>query len=644
MVDGSNDRYRSILPGFNYTAFDRDADEQTACAFDAVLQRSPYPFQLKVRRHLARMSHEQHPQPTSSLLMVQPTAAGKSSVRDMHACIIAGYTLAFVPLLSLGTDQSTKMKPFSRPESGLVNSINLDDYKGANAQAALIASFLPFQADTKQTFILFASPQTIANSELFQQLIVTLILKRLLRLVCCDEIHLMVRFGASGFRKEFGALRPLLFNLLRVNQYAASKKPVKQTLVPIMFMTATCSYQQVKDLESLTGISIGHDINSVFWPDADGMFNPIVTIDIRYTEQALSVFKKTITESLKTSRTAKYIWYTNNRFMVENHVKLMASWLDATPEIKADVVPLTGNYVKEQKKWHILTYCQDTTMNKDMIETCDEAARPFNPQILAATSDVGNAGLDNPFIVGCGRAENPPSSEDFNQEKGRPGRYPGAEQDGCWYMCCTNLEAYCSLRRRIERSLRDGMPRPFYNNLLLLLGKVTRMITLPAYCIHAALAMDSANPFLPHPRQLLDRKCGDRCSFCLGDYKTIFPTVSRTGVVTVLIDVFLHQRQNNPVLTVEDTLISAIRSYKDHDGNDSKLLILKSKAKGQLSPINIKKIIMMLVAADIVGLEPKLVTEDNNLDKVIFHATLLCDSTRNLHLYDDYRWQLIPQK
>jgi hypothetical protein len=644
MVDRSNDRYRSILPGFNFTAFDRDADEQTVCAFDAVLQRSPYPFQLKVRRHLARMSHEQHPQPTSSLLMVQPTAAGKSSVRDMHACIIAGYTLAFVPLLSLGTDQSTKMKPFSRPESGLVNSINLDDYKGANAQAALIASFLPFQADTKQTFLLFASPQTIANSELFQQLIVTLILKKLLRLVCCDEIHLMVRFGSSGFRKEFAALRPLLFNLLRVNQYSSSKKPVAKTLVPIMFMTATCSYQQVRDLEILTGISISHDIQSIFWPDAVGMYNPIVTIDIRYTEQALSVFKKTITEPLKNNRASKYIWYTNNRYMVDNHVKLLASWLDATPDIKADVVPLTGNYVKEQKRWHILKYCQDTSNNATILATCEEEDRPYNPQILAATSDVGNSGLDNRFIVGCGRAENPPSAEDFNQEKGRPGRYPGAELDGCWYMCCTNLESYCSLRRRLERSLRDGMPRSFYNHLLLLLANVTRIITLPACCIHAALAMDSANPFLPHPRQPLELSCGDRCSFCLGSYKSIFPTVSRAGVVTVLIDVFLHQRQNNPVLTIEDSLIAAIRSYKDSDGQDSKFLIMKSKAKGQLTPINIKKLLMMLVAAQIVGLVPKLSTDDNNNDKVIFHASLLCDSTRNLHLYDDHRWKLIPQK
>jgi hypothetical protein len=54
--------------------------------------------------------------------------------------------------------------------------------------------------------------------------------------------------------------------------------------------------------------------------------------------------------------------------------------------------------------------------------------------------------------------------------------------------------------------------------------------------------------------------------------------------------------------------------------------------------------LMMLVAAQIVGLVPKLSTDDNNNDKVIFHASLLCDSTRNLHLYDDHRWKLIPQK
>jgi hypothetical protein len=642
MTDPCNDHYRTSRPRFDYAAFDTDVDAQTTLAFRDVMQRTPYPFQMMVRRHLARMSHQQHPQRNSSVLMVQPTAAGKSAPRDIHICILAGISLTFVPLLSLGTDQSKKMKPFSRPESGFINSINLDDYKGTHAQAALVATLSEFKADTKQTFSLFSSPQTIANSEIFQRLIVVLISKRLLRLVCCDEIHLMVRFGTSGFRKEFMALRVLVFDLLRVNQYRRSKQPVRETLIPVLFMTATCSSKQVDDLESLTGLSISHDPNSIFWPDAAGMYNPVVTIDVRYTEQALSLFKKSITNPLKEDTTIKYIWYANNRYMVDNHLKLLHTWLDAMPDIKADVVPLTGNYVKEQKSWHIIQFCSDTTKNKALLQSADEQSRPYNPQILCATADVGNCGVDNRFIVGVGRAESASSAEDFNQEKGRSGRYEGAEHDGCWYLYCTNLESYCSLRRRMERSLRDGIPRHFYDNLLALLSIVTRITVLPVYCLHAALAMDSANPYSPHPRQLLRKQCGTRCSFCLKTYKTIFPAVSRAGIVSVFLDVYLHQRHNNPILTLEDTLVSAIRSYKNRDGLDSKFLILKSKAKGQISPINIKKIIFMLIAAEIIGLDPKMGEGEN--DSVTFHATLLSDTNGHLNLYDDHHWKHIPLK
>jgi hypothetical protein len=118
MID-PNDHYITIKPSLDYLRFDADADNQTTMAMADVMNRSPYPFQLNVRRHLARMSHRQHPQPTSAVLMVQPTSAGKSSVRDLHAIILCGFILTIVPLLSLGTDQSRKMGQFSKSESGM---------------------------------------------------------------------------------------------------------------------------------------------------------------------------------------------------------------------------------------------------------------------------------------------------------------------------------------------------------------------------------------------------------------------------------------------------------------------------------------------------------------------------------------------
>jgi hypothetical protein len=362
-----NHQFRIRRPLFDFDQFDSDADEQTTAAMADVLQRTPWPFQLEVRRHLARMSHKQHPQVSSSVLMVQPTSAGKSGVRDIHALILGGMVLSVGPLLSLGTDQNSKMPPFSKVSSGIIRSENLDDYKGSAKQQALSDELLSYDKKTEQTVMLFACPQTITNSDIFKNMIRHLLDMSLLRLVCCDEIHLFVRFGASGFRDEFVRLKTALFNQLRMPIYKGSTKPVRLTKIPVLFMTATCSIDQVEQLEILTGISVSHDLNNVFWPGPAAMYNPIINIEVKYTEQALSLFKKAVFPVLQTDRTTKYIWYTNNRFVVDNHVKNLTLALDMEPKIKADIVTLTGNFVKEQKRWHVLTFCSDTSPSRFLL-------------------------------------------------------------------------------------------------------------------------------------------------------------------------------------------------------------------------------------------------------------------------------------
>jgi hypothetical protein len=120
-------------------------------------------------------------------------------------------------------------------------------------------------------------------------------------------------------------------------------------------------------------------------------------------------------------------------------------------------------------------------------------------------------------------------------------------------------------------------------------------------------------------------------------------------MVTVLMDVFLHQRQRNPLLLVDSSLVESIRDYKGPTGKFSKELILNSRSKGKIRPIDVKKIILMMITAGIIGLEPKLTnttsTDGQEQDeKVEFHATLLHDTDRSLSLYDDKIWEIIPQK
>ena len=98
-------------------------------------------------------------------------------------------------------------------------------------------------------------------------------------------------------------------------------------------------------------------------------------------------------------------------------------------------------------------------------------------------------------------------------------------------------------------------------------------------------------------------------------------------------------------MTVDDTLVSAIRDYKDEHGNNAKKLIFKSRAKGKMSPISIKKIILMMIAADIIGIDSKLIeNEETDAITVEYHATLLFESSRKLNLYDDQRWLMIKTK
>jgi hypothetical protein len=256
---------------------------------------------------------------------------------------------------------------------------------------------------------------------------------------------------------------------------------------------------------------------------------------------------------------------------------------------------------------------------------------------------TGNAGIDNPFIRGVGRAEFPPSVEDCIQEKGRTGRYPGAVHDGCWYAVCLSLPSFCSLRRRMERSFPGANKPSFYYRLQKLLDNVALILVVPQTCIHRAFAIISANPYAAGLPFTTD--CGDRCSFCRGQYKVIFPPIVRAGVVQVLMDVFLHRRQQNPVLTIDDTLITAIREYKNTNGIDSKKLILNSSARGNMRPIDIKKFIFILLAAGILGMSPKEAEADANGEvNIDLHATLVQDSQQHPFLFDDTKWALISTK
>jgi hypothetical protein len=364
--------------------------------------------------------------------------------------------------------------------------------------------------------------------------------------------------------------------------------------------------------------------------------------------------------------------FTNNLYSLQTNIENVRSKLDAHPDIKADVVPMSGEYIKEQKMWHILQFCKANTQNEDVLRTCSEPNRPFNPQILMATSSSTNCGIDSPDVDGVFRTEIAKSVRDAFQESGRAGRWLLSERDGVWYCFCYSLESLCSLLRRTFRSFMDKenkMTKTFYLHLIKDIYDVLGTFVLPQRCIHASMALTLCNPFVGNSPSF-GLSCITKCSFCRGEFKKLYPKINRAGTTQVLMDIFCHKRHLNPLLTIDDTLVSAIKKYRsDHDDSSRKLIFGSAGAAGNLRPIDIKKTILILIAAKVIDFslvwataesEDSTTTNNNNNNsigatpntsdkekekkrKVSIVASLGPD-TNGLMLHSDVAWSLLPTK
>ncbi len=120
-------------------------------------------MQYTVLLHLERMAHPEFPLLCGPVTAVLPTGGGKSAIRDAHAIAHGMFTLTIVPLLSVGSDQATKIRPFSHPSTGLIHSINFDDYRSQEQQVQLVDRLRKIPFGSKQTVLLFSSPQMLTD-------------------------------------------------------------------------------------------------------------------------------------------------------------------------------------------------------------------------------------------------------------------------------------------------------------------------------------------------------------------------------------------------------------------------------------------------------------------------------------------------
>ena len=229
-----------------------------------------------------------------------------------------------------------------------------------------------------------------------------------LSLVCVDEVHLFVHFGLT-FRDEFKGLGPVLFDKLKVPGNGTV------TTIPLLFMTGTCSPTIVSSLQRLIGIHF-NTAHNVFWPLAAEMQHRKVFFEVNYTTQVVKVFKNKLGPLLKRSTVHKFIIYTNTRNAVERIKLKLCDWIDLSA-YRADLLQIVGTLHREQKFYHTRVFTRSNVPNVDVLvgsETedgpaCREEDRPYNPQILVATSGAANAGLDDPEVHGVTRYDFPPS-------------------------------------------------------------------------------------------------------------------------------------------------------------------------------------------------------------------------------------------
>jgi superfamily II DNA helicase RecQ len=118
-----------------------------------------------------------------AVLLIRPTGGGKSSVRDVYSVMCAGVPLTITPLLSLGADQTEKIRKYASKNGGPVHSFHLDELRCPQAQRLLSERILSLSVDTPTTIFILSSPQALLNNKVWRTMIDSLIAKRLLSML-----------------------------------------------------------------------------------------------------------------------------------------------------------------------------------------------------------------------------------------------------------------------------------------------------------------------------------------------------------------------------------------------------------------------------------------------------------------------------
>ena len=138
--------------------------------------KQAYSWQIDAIMQIMNMAAYKDMTLMSPCLLIWSTGGGKSAIRDVIGNCLGGIALTIVPLLSLGADQTTKLK-FAVEHNNLPFEVHhLNEYYSYKANDNLCWDILHWmQENDDDPVFLFCSPQKIANSREWQSFIKQLI-------------------------------------------------------------------------------------------------------------------------------------------------------------------------------------------------------------------------------------------------------------------------------------------------------------------------------------------------------------------------------------------------------------------------------------------------------------------------------------
>ena len=505
-------------------------DHLCSIASDAMREvwgRIPRDFQQVAIPRLLTMRHP--PNRPQALLLVQRTGGGESAVAQTVGCVDCGVVLIVEETLALAADQKSKVGQ-ARNAYGPVLAHQLDSVKRPNLIEKLKNKLDSLTKTTNVTMFLHSSPECLLRDP-WKSMVIGLIKRKVLKLVCVDEVHLFVMFGVT-FRKEFTLLKSSFFKHL-IDPTSAHLPPgslATHLKVPVLLMTATLNKELLQLLQTMIGIRVSPE--NCIWSTRDNMARRNIRINVDFTVQRLRSIKSKLHDTSFGNLTKKRIVCTNTASCLDQMQSEIELWLDTSDDIKGDVLVMNGGLKPEVKFATAERFTRVVDNPEELLNN-----NLFFPRIFLATAGSIGAGLDSPDVFLVCRAGFPTSAFEMAQELGRCGR-GRSNDDG---VVTDNFYLFLSLDDFMCLNTRLFLPPPTMpsimtpllslqeeidlqqKNLLSLL----QLIMLKGPCWHVQLEATLGNPMEETGSPAND--CTNACPVCNGDAKDMIMPVKRSG-------------------------------------------------------------------------------------------------------------------